>query len=105
MDHRVPVALLPREEPPVPSEWNIGWAAKKVLTLLKRGKSFDISGNRRRFLQLSDPWPTHNIDNALPTPLHAAILLKFLKKILCVDFFRSQGWFVVRLFFSLVITS
>jgi len=80
MDPRVSVALLPGEEPTVPTEWNIGWAAKRVLTLLKRRKSLALSGNRRRFPRLSGPWPTHSIDNALPLPLLAVILLTFLKK-------------------------
>jgi len=106
MEPRVPVALLPREVPPVPSEWNIGWAAKRDLTISKREKSLALPGNRRRFPRLSGPWSTHNIENALPPPLLAAILLKFLKKFLCVDFFTSHGWFITSLFLScLVITS
>jgi hypothetical protein len=80
MDPRVFVSLLPGEEPTVPTEWNIGWAAKRVLTLLERGKSLALSGNRRRFPRLSGPWLTHNIENALPLRLLAVILLKFLKK-------------------------
>jgi len=99
MDTRVPVALLPGEEPPVPREWNIG----KVMTLLKRGKSLALSGNRRRFPRLSDPWPTRNIDNALPPPLLAVILLNFLKNVLGIDFFRPQRWFIASLFFSCLV--
>jgi len=79
MGPSVPAALLPEEEPTVPTDWNIRWAAKRVLTLLKRGKSLALSGNRRRFSLLSGPWPTHNIDSALPPPLLAIIILKFFK--------------------------
>jgi hypothetical protein len=99
MDPRIPVALLSGEEPPVPSEWNMEWAANRVLTLVKRGKS--------PYPEIEDDFPDCpvrdllTISKTLFTSLTCDHSSKIFEKIiLCIFFFTSQRWFITSLFFS-----